>query len=248
MTARTRRSLIPALLTLSLGLHAVTLMSGSGREAFAAAAAWLDDLGPATSLTLVGDGSEDAEDVVIKNREGRVAFGDDAAATAWALGTVNDRAIIQKLMASPRVEEQRTALREELQAQQMEFQTRIQAIITEAQTLDPNDERNAAALQDIEARYRQATEEFQQWQEGAAQKSERLDGDALQQAYRDFVAAVDVVAEARGIDLVFRAMPADAEFDSPGMSAVSSSIRMRTAVIVPDGIDLTEDVIDELGL
>lgn len=250
MSRRTSRSIV-ALLALSLLLHAVTLLGGVGSTAYATVAAWIQDLGPAERLTLVSPAAEDgtaADPVVVRNARGRLAWGESPTARAWAIGTVNDRAIIAKYMTSDRLEESRAALREELTAQSAEYEARMQAIIGEVQGLDPEDERNGAVIEDASRRYAAIQQEYADWQQQAQSKGDRLEADALKQAYRDFVAAVDVVADRRGVDLVIRAVPADADFDNDTVNGVSSSLRMRTAVVAPEGLDLTEDVSDELGL
>lgn len=258
---RRERIVLHALLGLSLLLHAVALSGGSPAAAFASVRAWVQDLGPAERLTLVptapegevedasGDAAEAASDLVLHNRGGRLAWSDSPTHRAWSMAMVDDRAVISRLMSSDEIEDRRTALREELQAESQDFEQRMQAIITESEGLDPeNNERDAELIQEAFGRYQQVQQEYQQWQQSARARGDRLEAEMLKDAYRELVASVEVVADRRDIDLVLRAVRTDAEFTEEDPRAVSLALRMRTALLAPEGIDMTEDVLEELGL
>lgn len=250
--ARPERFLLHGLIGLSLLLNVVILAGGAGSTAVARATAWMADLGPAEGLILTPTGtSEDgdaANDLTVRNRDGHVSWGDADHQRAWAMATVDDRKIISQLMRSESVEDQRIALREELQAQQEEYEARLQAIVDETSNLNPESDTDGARLQEAYERYQQAQSEFQQWQQEARAKGDRLEAEALKVAYQQLTAAVDVVADTMNIDLVLRAIPASEPFEEVDPRAVSLSMRMRTAVLAPEGMDITEDVLEELDL
>jgi len=259
--SRRERLVLHALLGLSLLLHAVVLAGGSPAAALAHARTWLQDLGPAERVVLVptaesgeaeGDVATDARtasELVLANRGGRLAWDDAPTHQAWAMATVNDQRVISALMASESIEEERTALREELQARAAEYEQRMQTIIEEAEGLDPEtNPRDEQAVQEAFQRYQQVQAEYQQWQQEAQARGDRLEAAMLEDAYEEMVAAVEVVADRRDVDLVLRAVPPDAEFTGPDPRSVSLSMRMRTAILAPGGLDMTVDVLEELGL
>jgi Skp family chaperone for outer membrane proteins len=253
---RRERLALYGLLGLSLLLHAVALSGGTASAAFASVRSWIQDLGPAERLTLVAtpaaEGAEDgtpADDVVLMNRGGRLAWDDDRTHSLWSMATVDDRDVISKLMTSETINDRRPALREELQAESAEYEQQMQAIVAESEGLDPeNNERDAELIQDAFQRYQQVQQAYQQWQQSARARGDRLEAEMLQDAYRELVAAVEVVADRRGVDMVIRAVPTGAEFTEQDPRSVSLSMRMRTALLAPAGIDMTEDVLEELGL
>ncbi len=259
--SRRERLVLHSLLGLSLLLHAVVLAGGTPAAAMAAVRAVLQDLGPAERVTLVPTAAADADDgpdeldaqpaddLVIANRGGRLAWDEAPTHRAWSMATVNDQRVISALMATGSIEERRTALREELQAQAAEYEQQMQSIIAEAEGLDPEtNPRDEQAVQEAFQRYQQVQAEYQRWQQEARARGDRLEATMLQDAYEELVAAVEVVADRRDVDLVLRAVPPDAEFTGPDPRSVSLSMRMRTALLAPDGLDLTDDVLGELGL
>ncbi|MHC4808876.1 MAG: OmpH family outer membrane protein [Planctomycetota bacterium] len=242
--ARRERMIVHALLGVSLLLHLITLAGGSPAAVMAGVRAFVQDLGPAERLTLVEAGTE-ADPLVLRARSGRLAWSDQPTHQTWAMAVVDDREVISRLMTKDVYNDRRQALREELQPQSAEFERRMQAIIAESQAIDPDDE---AAMQDAFQRYQQVQQEFQQWQQSARNRGDLLEGEILKEAYAELVAAVEVVADRRNVDLVLRAVRTDADFAEPDSRSVSLSMRMRTALLRPEGMDMTEDVLEELGL
>ncbi|MFK7960751.1 MAG: OmpH family outer membrane protein [Phycisphaerales bacterium] len=248
--ARPERFLLHGLIGLSLLLNVIVLAGGAGSTAMARAAAWMADLGPAEGLILTptGDEADAADELTVRNRDGHLSWGESVHHRAMSLATVDDRKIISLLMKSETVEDQRIALREELQAQQVEFEGRLQAIADTASRLNPESEADRPQLDEAYAAYQQAQQEFQQWQQEARAKGDRLEAEALKVAYQQLTAAVDVVADTKDINLVLRAIPFTEPFSEEDPRAVSLSMRMRTAVLAPSGLDITQDVLEELDL
>jgi Skp family chaperone for outer membrane proteins len=70
----------------------------------------------------------------------------------------------------------------------------------------------------------------------------------MQNAYNEILEAVNVVSERMNIDMVLRFIPPDGEFEQTTPDATIMQIRLRTALRLPEGIDITDDVLAELGL
>jgi Skp family chaperone for outer membrane proteins len=242
--ARRERMIVHVLLGLSLLLHAITLAGGSPAAVMAGVRSLIEDLGPAERLTLV-EAADAGDPLVLRARKGRLAWSDQPTHQTWAIAVVDDREVISRLMTKDVYNDRRQALREELQPQSAEFERRMQAIIAESQGIDPEDEQ---AMQEAFQRYQQVQQEFQQWQQAARNRGDLLEGEILKEAYGELVAAVEVVADRRDVDLVLRSVRTDAEFPEADSRSVSLSMRMRTALLRPEGIDMTEDVLEELGL
>ena len=206
--ARRERLIVHALLGVSLLLHAITLAGGTPAAVMAGVRSLIEDPGPAERLTLVGTEPGD-EPLVLTARKGRLAWSDRAAHQVWAIAVVDDREVISRLMTKDLYNDRRQALREELQPQSAEFERRMQAIIAESQGIDPE---NEAAMQEAFQRYQQVQQEFQQWQQSARNRGDLLEGEILKEAFGELVAAVEVVADRRAVDLVLRSVRADADF------------------------------------
>ena len=249
---RRERTVIYSILGLLI-LSNITILTGASSAAFAHFERLLAPLGPATSLTLVDDsataGTEDAtpaKDVVLRNKDGAIAFGDSAAHRIYSLGFVDDRVIIDQLMKSEALNTRRDTLRIELQAKAKEYQDELASIEEQASRIDPQD--NQEGIAQMHQMWTQLQEEFQAWQQTARARGNELEANALAESYREMVAAVDVISDRLGVDLVLRSIPTNDEFTTKDPQTVSVSIRMRTAVKMPEGIDITEAVMDELGL
>ena len=60
-------------------------------------------------------------------------------------------------------------------------------------------------------------------------------------------AAIDRIAERRGIDIVYRFVPGDTAFDAETHDQAMLSIETRTALRYPTELDITADVLAEIG-
>ena len=50
------------------------------------------------------------------------------------------------------------------------------------------------------------------------------------------------------IDMVIQFIPHDDEFETGNPDSTITQIRLRTALRIPEGVDITDDVLSELGL
>jgi hypothetical protein len=79
-----------------------------------------------------------------------------------------------------------------------------------------------------------------------------LGAEQVERAYRELVDAINVVADRLEIDMVHRFIPTDDPFEvQPGPGAFQAAmlqIRLRSVLRYPEDIDITSEVLDELGI
>lgn len=234
------RTIIYSALVVLGAMNLLFLLSASGRSAFAEAAAWLQSLGPAESLTLV-DGENQ---LVLRNESGRLAWGGGDIKQDYTIAFVDIGRVMNPLMEAPGLVEERERLHEELQATEADYRSRLDAFGDEIQGMDRQSPEAQAKMEQARALY----QEYIQWSQEAMEREGRLAAQHMQNAYRDFIAAVDVVAERLGADIVLRYNPPDKEFQSDDPDDTMTDIRLRTALRLPEGLDITEEVMQELAI
>jgi len=90
--------------------------------------------------------------------------------------------------------------------------------------------------------------EYQQWLAEARARTESLEAELIAEAYAEFMAAVDVVSEQKGVDIVYRFIPDGEEFAPRDRGEAQAYIRGRAVLQYPEGVDLTDAVMQELAL
>jgi len=244
MNHRERFVVYSLLGALALSQAIVLLSTGAGNAAYAKARAWFDELGPATSVTIVDEENSSAPEIVLKNKDGKLRFGDSAHTTVFSVGFVHIGKALGQLMDSRSMKDARDRLDEETTAKDEELRNRVVAFQEEHKDVaadDPN-------IEQIRREYGSLMEEAQRWQMEKAGLREKLVAEQIEQAYRDVVAAVEVVADQEHIDIVYRFIPTDNPFETTSPAAAYDAIRARVAMKYPDGLDLTDKVLDELDL
>jgi Skp family chaperone for outer membrane proteins len=181
---------------------------------------------------------------VLRNRGERLAWSDSDHARMFSIGFVHVGRAVGPLLEADQYTEELTELGQELQKLDDELTQRMDAFLEEHREVTPDDPR-AAGLQRTFQEMRQELERTRV--EGSARVG-KLQADQTERAYRDFVAAVEVVAQRRNIDIVFRFIPTANEFAAPNIGAAYTAIRARLALKYPDGLDITEEVLEELAL
>ena len=148
------------------------------------------------------------------------------------------------MMDSTRFAEDRRALQSEAEEQGSAFEERIQAFREEFGPLKPED----PGFQEAQTQWQGLMEEYQRWQRGTMTIQQKLGAEQIEEAYRELVEAVDIVAEREGVEIVVRFVDVEAPFNAPTIDVASDQIRRRLLLHYPDAIDLTSKVSDELGL
>ena len=62
------------------------------------------------------------------------------------------------------------------------------------------------------------------------------------------IEAVEVVADDKDIDVVYRYIPPGEAFNAQNPEQAMMAIRLRTVLRSPDDLDLTDEVLEELSL
>lgn len=237
---RTERLFIYPVLIVLLALNAVLVLSSTGRTAMAEAAAWLGDLGPADALKLV-DGDKE---MVIRNKAGRLAWGEDSFHQTYTVAFMDISKILNPLMETDTLKEERDRLGKELEATEKDYKSKLDAYGEQIKAMDRQSPEAQAKIDEA----RKVYQEYMEWGQKAVEQRNKLDVQHLEKAYKDMVAAVDVVAEKMGIDIVLRFIPTEKEFKSVDAEQALNEIRLRTAVKYPGALDITNEVMQELSI
>ena len=198
------------------------------------------DLGPTQAVLLEGkDGT-----LKLVNEGGRPAWGDDSTARALSMGAVHVDKVLKRLLDSGSFAEERQRFDEEAKKQGAEFQKDMDALKSKYGEKKPEDPEFAQGQAEAKALF----ERFQQWNAGMQAAQNKLMAEQVEKAHREMTAAVDVVADRRRIDLVYRFIPAHTPFESQDLGNAMVQVQGRTFLRAPESIDLTADVLKELNL
>ena len=240
MSAR-ERLIVYTLLALIAGWNVLVLAGRPRTAAYAAPAPRAaDELGPADSLRLAGDDA----DLVLRNRAGRLSWGEEPGDRTYSLAFVHIGRILVQLIDADELVEERQALLEELQESEEDFQERLDAIRRRVEELDPQ---GPEARESMEEGNR-LLQEYRQWGAEAKARQGAQRADHFERVYRELVSAVNVVADRKSIDIVLRFIPPDLPFESSNPEMAMSTIRLRSALRFPDALDITPEVMEELAL
>lgn len=231
-----------ALLAISQGV--MLLATGAGNAAWAGARALFDELGPATAVRLTDEKNTSAPEVVLRNSNGKLSFGEEKGATAYSIGFVHIGKALGQLMDSSSMKDERDRLDEEFADKEEDLRTRINAFQEEHKDLKPDDPN----IEEVRQAYGALMQEAQALGGAKMTRRDALLSEQMERAYRDLVAAVDVVSDRNKIDIVYRFIPVDDDFESDSAAAARDAIRARVALKYPDGLDLTDQVLEELDL
>ena len=212
------------------GTVATTLIGGDETGVF----------GPVDTITL-GSGNDS---VNITNRDSRIAFGEATTSTVWSMGFMEVGKALSQMMEASHFVDARTELQQNLEERLQEARDVLDIIMEEAQALPQDSDEHPAMRQ----RWDQAMGEFQQLQQIATEQQGALFASQMIEAYEEIITAVEVVAENKNVDVVLRFIAPDEPIETSNPDVAIMQIRLRTALAYPKGIDLTDDVLTELGL
>ncbi|MHC4416290.1 MAG: OmpH family outer membrane protein [Planctomycetota bacterium] len=234
------RIVVYGALALLLGLNLSDGGGGGGPSAVAGAGPSEEKLGPARSLTL----TDEDRLLVLRNRAGRLAWADNDHARTLSIGFVHVGKAVGPLLDSEQYADERQRLEDEIKAIDEALTARIEAFREEHREVEPGD----PEAEEVARQHQMLMQEFEQWRMERAQRLGKLAAEQIEDAYRDLVAAVEVVAERREIDLVFRFIPTDNDFLSLNPTQAYTAVRARIALKYPDGLDITDQILEELAL
>ncbi|MHC4083357.1 MAG: OmpH family outer membrane protein [Planctomycetota bacterium] len=239
MNNRERIVIYGALSLLALA-NLATLCGQAGPSAAADPATGGDQLGPAETLTLI----EDESQLVLRNRGERLAWSDNDHARAFSIAFVHVGRAVGPLLEAEQYTEELVRLREELQSRDQEMTERIAAFMEENRDVDPSD----PSAVEIQRAYQGMLQELERVRMEGTQRLDRLRAEHIERAYRDLVAAVEVVAQRRQIDIVLRFVPTANEFQAQSLAAAYTGVRARIALKYPEALDITDAVLEELAI
>ena len=213
-------------LALLLGLNIAALSNDGRGAAVADVGGTGTQLGPAQTLSLINDDDE----LVLRNQDGRLAWADDDYARAYSLAFVHIGRAIGPLLEVEEYVDEYKRLEEEIRERDEEIAERILEFREEHQDVKPDD----ADAQEIQQAFRLLLQEREQLRIAGTRQLGQLAADQVERAYRDLIAAVEVVADRRGIDVVYRFIPTGNEFQAVNPPQAYTGIRARIALKYPD--------------
>ena len=234
------RFLIYGALLLLGGANATALLGGGSPRALAEDDEKPAALGPAASLSLAGGDGE----LVLRNEAGHLAWGDTEYARAYSIAFVHVGRTLGPLLEAEHYTDEYRRMEEEIRSVDEEIGERIQAFIEEHKDVQPGDP-NAERVQRA---YQELLQERERWRLEGTQRLGQLASTQIEQAYREMIDAVEVVAERRGIDLVLRFIPTANPFEATAPAQSYIGIRARIALKYPEGLDITDAVLEELAV
>ncbi len=239
MNSRERFVVYGALVALGV-LNVTALLDDGAARALADLDQTKSGLGPAESLTLAGPEGQ----VVLHESGKRLAWGDNDHAKAYSIAFVHVGRAVGPLLQAEHYADEYGQLENEIRSADEEIGRRIEAFVEEHKDVKPDDPEAV----NVQRTYQELLQERERWRLEGTQRLNELASSHIEQAYRDLVAAVEVVAERRKIDIVFRFIPTDDDFESPNAQMAQIAIRARIAVRYPPSLDITDEVLKELAI
>ncbi len=209
------------------------------RESIATATAAADDLGPASTVILAGE-----PEVRVAAKDGRLSWGTEPGARGLTIAAVNTGKVLGAILESDRFEEQRETFRAEVEKAGKELEARFESIQSKYQGTKPDSPEAGEARAAMQA----FQQEYQEFMARTQQAEGTLAAEQFTEAYSDMRTAVDVICDRRSIDLVYRFIPPDEKIAPADNDTLTLQMQARTFVRLPDGLDITADVLKEMNL
>lgn len=235
------RAVIYCILVALVAVNAVLVLGRTGSVAIASTPAPpAPDAVESVALKATGGGA----DLLLRNDQGRLAWGDGPSDRAHTQAFVFIGRVLRQLMDSEQFKEDRERLFNELSDKEAEYREQLEEVGTRLKDMDPSSPEALQTNEEGNEIYRL----YMEWQQAALAQRGAMDAEHLERAYREMTAAVEVVASRKGVDLVFRFIPTDEPFQADNPEAAMNAIRLRTALLYPKDLDITDDVMEELSL
>jgi hypothetical protein len=192
------------------------------------------------SIAIAGEGG----DLVLTNRKGRLAWADSDYAKAYSIAFVHIGKVLKQLREAERYKEEMEALHAELEGTDANYREQLDAIRNEAQGIQQESPEGAELFE----KWQKIYGEYMEWNRTAMERRNKLEAEQSEKAYRDLVEAVEVVADRKKIDLVYRFIATSDPFEATDAEQAQVEIRLRSVLKYPEGLDITPDVLAELSL
>ncbi|MDA0803073.1 MAG: OmpH family outer membrane protein [Planctomycetota bacterium] len=198
-----------------------------------------EDLGPATTLVLAGE-----PEVRVSAKDGRMSWGTEAGARGLTIAAVNTGKVLGAILQSERFEERRAQFKEEVEKAGRELEARFAELQNKYQGTKPDSPEAGEARAAMQA----FQQEYQEFMARTQQAEGTLAAEQYTEAYGDMRTAVEVICDRRKIDLVYRFIPPDEKIAPSDMDTLTLQIQARTFIKLPEGLDITVDVLKEMNL
>lgn len=204
------------------------------------------ELGPADALLLAAPrgAAADATPLTLRNGLGRLSWGSEPGSRAYSMGLVHVDRILKGIIQSDRFIADRMKFDEQAREAREEFERRFKAF----EEKYPNPDPKSPEFEQIQREFAALQGEAQAWAARIQDIQSKLAAEQVEKAYREMISAVEVVADRRTVDLVYRFLPASKPFDALSLPDAMLQVQSRTMLRYPESIDLTDDVVRELGL
>lgn len=202
-------------------------------------------LGPASKVLLE---NAEAETITLSVNNERVSWGDTAQKRIYSQAYVHIGKALQALLQGASYREEQERLGEELRDTQQAIGEAFAALQERMQEVGPED----PEAEEINQQAQQLMQQRDRFIQQASAAQSTLQAEQVERVYRELVDAVNVVADRMGIDTVHRFIPTDDAFEiQPGPQAFQNAmlqIRLRSVLRYPTQIDITDEVMEELGI
>jgi len=202
-------------------------------------------LGPASSLTLE---NAEAQSITVSVDENRLSWGDAPQQRVHSVAYVHIGKALAALLQGDSYREEVESLNEELAEAQQAIADAFESMQERMQGVTPDD----PDYEKIGQEGQQLLQQRDRFVTQANTARAMLGADQVERAYRELVDAVNVVADRLDIDIVNRFIPTDDAFDlQSGPQAFQNAmmqIRLRSVLRYPEGADITDEVMEELGI
>ena len=234
------RTLDRTLVIVALAVAAVAILRPTTSSTIADSPNWLlETLGPAESLELSGDPG-----LLVRNEEGRIAWGEEPTSRSWSVGAVHIDSIIKRLLQTEDYLGEREEMEAELKEIEADFNDRAQAIQGEYGEIAEDD----PLFPEAQGRMQALMQEYQQFTQVSRGRITMLEAEQLERSYRELIEAMEIVADQRSIDFVYRFIPTAEPFGTKNAEQAMLQIQLRTFLKYPEAVDITQHVMDELDL
>jgi hypothetical protein len=111
-----------------------------------------------------------------------------------------------------------------------------------------NISQDSPEFEEVRRKFGKLQQEQQLWEIDKRRQRGQLASSQIEKAYRDVIAAVEVVSDRHDIDIVYRFIPTADPFESTNPEQASQAVLARIALRYPDGLDITREVLEEMSL
>ncbi|MDA1008229.1 MAG: OmpH family outer membrane protein [Planctomycetota bacterium] len=231
--------IIPSIVAGIVGGALVLVLARADQSTTATSPALADDLGPASALVLAGE-----PEVRLQAKEGRLAWGDEGGARALTIAAVNTGKVLNAILKSDRFVEEQEKFKADAEEKGKAFNDRYKAFEEQFKDVKPSDDKAAEAQAAMGA----LQQDYQIYMTQLRQAEGAFSAQQYTTAYKEMREAVEVISDRRKIDLVYRFIPPDEEIAPADQTTLTLQLQSRTFIKLPEGIDLTADVLKELNL